>query len=608
VTDEKDVFYHIKITPLSKQQIDDILKIWEEEDGYAVKLTENHPLADQGTDAVRDCVPLRSVLMSVRHRWGAVIISESPYLDLEFWHSHWGLYEWCFKPYKLYCQRLHFFASSKTINSTSDYDESFAANICEALSHGGSFANLQKEAIKWGHPDLSYVGYSVLRPIPKHRLSRTAIKFDIRPYTEWPNSVETLEEEKQNGHPVLCISKCCHAHLLNARIKLRTPEFIQQDPHLGACATASMWVATTSVDTPPAGTVIFPYTTITRQAHSNGGYGISDPFMNWDPAAGDGALTLLEMRRAIEQCGWHMGHYKPRSNIPMAFEAERMRFIIHSHLESKQPVLLCATRREMLGGHTVAAVGQFMTDNIALTKYMSIASYFKSGSTKIKIPFPLSDQHYVLSAGTQVLYAHDDAYGPFNRVKIPSPKEQERITVDAKDKCPIISLGRHPQLDYLLNHVVVPLPLDVRTAVDDALDAVLRIFVLSGIQDVLVNHYFLWRGILLRGSDFKRSLRDRGYSLDLIERYATLHLPKYVWLYEVTIAEQNSKISRPTHIDGEYIVDATSPKHDIQILSERITDAYREHTDSEDGFILLEDENHVRAFSWDVLEEIDDSI
>ena len=65
-----------------------------------------------------------------------------------------------------------------------------------------------------------------------------------------------------------------------------------------------------------------------------------------------------------------------------------------------------------------------------------------------------------------------------------------------------------------------------------------------------------------------------------------MHLPKYIWLLELSIIEYGSisdyfynpdYVARP--IDGEFLYDATSPPTDVRMLSAKISGIYMDYTD-----------------------------
>jgi len=74
-----------------------------------------------------------------------------------------------------------------------------------------------------------------------------------------------LIAEEFDGRPFLKVAQPCVANLLSAHFVIDAPEFIQQDPNLGHCATASLWVTTRAMAR-RFGTNQYQYGTITRQA------------------------------------------------------------------------------------------------------------------------------------------------------------------------------------------------------------------------------------------------------------------------------------------------------------------------------------------------------
>jgi hypothetical protein len=233
------------------------------------------------------------------------------------------------------------------------------------------------------------------------------------------------------------------------------------------------------------------------------------------------------------------------------------------------------------------------------------ASYVNDAEPDASID--ISPKHRVVSGGIRVFYAHDDSYGPFNRVVVPLSGEQptgsgEGASRAAPDKkaAPVLKLGRpEPRQEYEIRHIVVPLPLDVRTSLDSSFRTAVRLFDKTGYVETDVACFVLWRSLLLRGTDFKSSLGPREYSAELKGRYGTLHLPQYVWLHEVSIisgdrVDRNAGLT----IDGEFLLDATAPKHDALVLSERYFDRFHDHMQADGEFARLKNDNIVPAFDW----------
>ena len=86
--------HQINLIPVTGETLDAILSCWDENGTL-----DRAKLAALGDCPLRDALvgnvspnPIRSVLASVRNRWKALGVREHPYLDLEFWDSHAGLY------------------------------------------------------------------------------------------------------------------------------------------------------------------------------------------------------------------------------------------------------------------------------------------------------------------------------------------------------------------------------------------------------------------------------------------------------------------------------------------------------------------------------------
>jgi hypothetical protein len=164
----------IELTVLSTAHVDEFLSAWNAK-GEIVgrgQLPPDNPLRRYLTRNANPH-PLRAILASVRRRWNAIILREYPYLDLEFWDSHAGFYEFCFHPYPVECARLHFFSFDPESNAAlqSDALETIGQQIQEAIIHGKPWPEVKRAL---GNR-VCYRGYSILRPIESFVVSRTAI-------------------------------------------------------------------------------------------------------------------------------------------------------------------------------------------------------------------------------------------------------------------------------------------------------------------------------------------------------------------------------------------------------------------------------------------------
>jgi hypothetical protein len=196
----------------------------------------------------------------------------------------------------------------------------------------------------------------------------------------------------------------------------------------------------------------------------------------------------------------------------------------------------------------------------------------------------ISDRHLLISQSVDVYYAHDDRYGPFNRLVFRKP-------IDTGVPVSVHSGGLHHSVNqrHKLESIIVPVPPTVRCGPFHPLAAVLPHFekaYLAAFEaikgpDLVV----LWQAFLLEGAEWKSSLEPRGYAGEFRKHYAELHLPKYVWVYEFA-AIRKSEISSfldadDRRMDGEYLYDPTTPFYEVRELSRRIRGTLFDYTSLE---------------------------
>ena len=577
----------IHLVPVSGHQIGAILKHWEASVGVDVrykdfegKLRAFRESVQKGMDETnpfyrflfknQNARPIVAILSAVRAHWGAVAICEHPYMDFEFWDSHAGLYESCFKHYDTACVRFHFISKERDPRTTIDYDDQFARDLCGHLNDGLYW----DEVVKKLGEETKYRGYMVLRPTASYVVSRSAVDFDERPSSKQPTNVRHMEQEKKPGNPILRVRQACCAHVGNATLGIQTTEFIQQDPHLGACATASLWVATRAIGGSVAGAARFPITTITRQAIGAQGAELGVNVV-YDLSAGDDGLASHEIRNAIEQTGFRCSIETVNRASPPSIELERLRHIVFSHVGSSLPVLLCLDRNDDSGGHVVAVVGYYMPDRVSVENLAPASKHIPA----------VSSAHYLLSSAIEVFYAHDDRYGPFNRVVFPRFEEYDEGKEEPEQGHPLASvkLGRVPEEELNLAETITPVPPDVRhplfASLTNAIDDFSEDYESEWrsklqLPDDKEGPAYLWRSVLLLGSEFKGSLRDREYPPMIRAWYSKLHLSKYIWLLEMSLVPYDATQARFQPVSGrtvmaEYLYDATAPYHEPHQLAHR---------------------------------------
>ncbi len=569
----------IKLSILSGKQIDEILSLWNENldfDDDALDAIPRHPLYVYLKYNLNR-QPLRNILACVRNHYNAFAIIEDPYLDLEFWDGHSGYYAQSFSQYKISSKRLHFFSSKEK-----DGEEKYAELLRKLLLQGECRHEIVEQT------DLRWRGYCVLRPTHSYVVGRTAIKFDDRCADKMPPEVKRLEEEK-GGRPFLKAKQNCSANLLNCCFNIETTEFIQQDPNLGHCATASLWVATQLMAN-KFGTHRFHYRAITQQALGHWDRE-RDITTNYD-LTDEGGLTPSEIKNAIAATGAKCFTFYPEGDESSEQTFVRLSHEIYSFAESGFPVLLCMSDLHGDSAHVVAVVGHSLPKVESLDDYSNASTLLPEKEIDDEIR-----RHYLVGNIVKVYYVHNDASGPFNRMvfsqntsnlvkkdcfceKFLSKQKKEDGTNDKDFR---LRVGGR-RLEHKLHKAIVPIEPNVKCSSTHPFRSLMKRFNALYCKAFKKNEIFLWRSLLVEGSEFKQSVCRRDYSPALRKWYASLHLPKYIWLYELTVVRPK-EISDYFHhegytarlIDGEFIYDATVSSVKTRLLTERFHGSYRDY-------------------------------
>ena len=515
--------------------------------------------------------PIRSVLRIVTERFDCFGILEEPYIDLEEWSGYSAFYSRSFMPHSRMCWRYHFF-EGPVKNA-----EALLADI----QHGLLQVALSRRLEELG---LTYRGFLVLRSGDSYVVGRTAIEFDER----GPDQPATIEKHplELTGHP-FCTGKIpVYAHLSGIRMELAAPPFIQQNPAIGKCSTASVWTAS-QILSHRFGLHKFPYDTITQQGLSSS----SSPVVlrgEWKFGKG---LTVYELRDALSWTGANATIILPASGYGRSAQA-RMRLLLYTYVESGLPVILTYKTRK--GSHAVTIVGHLLPSGKSGPQGIDVA---ESQLEPYGNLIPKSGRsHHVLGLASQLYYAHNDAYGPYDRIHVLSDTDasQVKATVGGVDQelmnkaqC-VISRGRESGGHQSLSALIVPVPPYVQNSPEPVLlDAVRTLGVLFPPKR---KERILWRCFLALSPDFKQSLVGRGFPDPVRSAYMSLHLPLYIWVVEFTICSENEPIpfERSRRISGEFLYDSTTAYYSPYCLTQRVGAQFRDCRDGTDFVKMID--------------------
>ena len=279
------------------------------------------------------------------------ILVENRYIDRDYLEDFSAYYVRCFASYKRFCTRLHFFSCSFTKDEIND------------LLQNSENAALSLEAL-----NDDYLGFIVVKPLPKTVVGRTCLK--------------TYPSEKQRYFPAI---REYFAHPFGMRLKVKSLAFQEQDQITAACATSALWSAFHGTGKHFQHTLPSPIE-ITRLA-------TQDNLFSTRVLPNKG-LGSLHMARAIKSIGLEPYYVK----VP---DLGVLKEIVYAYLRGGVPAILgvqlwnCANQPcRFIDRHAVAVSGY----RLANAAPNSLA--FTTRASKIT-----------------KIYVHDDQVGPFARME-----------------------------------------------------------------------------------------------------------------------------------------------------------------------------------------------
>ncbi|GAB2583483.1 hypothetical protein GCM10026986_08570 [Nitrincola alkalisediminis] len=290
------------------------------------------------------------------------ILLESDYIDKDFLEDYSKYYVKCFRDYGSRCARIHFFST--------EIDHSY---IDKAITYGDSE---KIERLK-----TSYLGFMVIKPLPKTFIGKTCLK--VYPaFIDDPNRV--------------ILTKAYNINLFGISLDVNSIAFQEQDRVLSACATTAIWSSLHALswknvrDVPSCGDI-----TVSAINH------IKDSTNSFP----NNGLTNKQILRALDV--ENLRHH--RIDVKSMSDKDFLR-VVRFHLDSDLPVILGGRVFEKdkknclrdIGGHAVTVLG------------------------------------YNNSADRRSIYIHDDRIGPFARAAIEALSEHKSGDYLGKGWCLVL--------------------------------------------------------------------------------------------------------------------------------------------------------------------------
>ncbi len=291
------------------------------------------------------------------------IIIEKEYVNKDFLDDFSNYYVKCFKPYKRYCTRLHFFNKNFSIRTLN--------NLITNKANKNTLKKIQE----------SYLGFIVVKHLPWSIIGKTCLK--------------TYPKEDGRMFPSL---QNYDVHLCGIPLTIKTLAFQEQDSVVAACATSALWSAFQGTGKLFQHSIPSPYE-ITKNATMN-----TPANTRTFPNNG---LTFEMMAKAIKTVDLE----------PLFISTKNQEFTkatIYAYLKAKIPLLM---------GHKLY---QYKTDHLDNTDNghaVAITGYRIEIDKQITTPYKISSKDagiLLTSSKISKVYVHDDQVGPFARMNFGS--------------------------------------------------------------------------------------------------------------------------------------------------------------------------------------------
>lgn len=409
------------------------------------------------------------------------ILIEHDYVDHDYLEDYASYYVKCFHTYERKCSRLHFFNVKFT-------KEDFDTNFFKASWFSERLKN-------------NYLGFLVIKPLPKTIIGRTCLK--------------TYPSEEGRAYP---ITRKYKANLFGIPLDVETLAYQEQDSVAAACATSALWSAFQGTG------VLFHHAIpspieITKAATKTS--------LAEKRSLPNNGLTTEQMAQAIKSIG--LEPFTVAANVDV-----HLKSTVYSYIRAGVPVILCAKLadtsvhpNEWMGGHAVALTGYRIGEN---------------GPT----PFP-GTSFYLKSLRIEKFYAHDDQIGPFARMCFDGQKvtDQNGTQYTSLASSWYGTNGRGPQGcgRFVPEVILVPLYHKIRIPFETILnltysfDSHLNLLVKRGLLSL--NGQFEWDIFLSTQNHFRRDVIKANILNQIkMETLGNNH-PRFIWRAIASIGDEN---------------------------------------------------------------------
>lgn len=398
-------------------------------------------------------------------------VVERHYVDHDYLDDYSHYYSRCFKECPRVCLRFHFFSEKHK-----DRD------VRNLLLKGG-VAKLRKF-------QKSYLGFVVIRPLPRTLIGRTCI---------WPRAGEDLD-----GMAACKID----VSFFGCPLSVHCMPFQEQDHAVAACATSALWSAC-QVTSRLFGHAVQTPSGITEVATESG----TALKRNWPNVGG---LTTREMAYAIRKAGLDVIYLDIKKAAP-----KRRREIVLGHLYAYLSM-----------GIPVLLVGTLSYPGSARTELHAVCA---NGFHLSKIPFVPPNE--LVACDIDEITVSDDNVGPYSAFKV---LRGGIPTIDFLTQWKVKN-KQNEFCRFSLQNMLIPIYPQIRTSYEDVWEAANGFKILLSMVSSKLP--LKWSISLVRGNDLKCRVRAMDDVSD-DEKLCALHtgLPKYVWQVSLLANEEEGAV------------------------------------------------------------------
>lgn len=460
----------------------------------------------------------------------AKIVVEKEYVDRDYLDDFAAYYVKCFKEYERFCRRLHFFR---------EFDDK---QLILYLEGKGNSEEVSQELNQDEEGEEVYLGYAVVKPLPKAIIGRTVL-------IPWENTVTSGDDESDN-RSIRCV-RDYKPNLAGLELCVEGLAFQEQDKVLAACATSALWSAFQQTGH------LFGHPQPTQSEIT----GHATRFFKQTRSIPSAGLLTSQMCQAIREVGLEP-EFQVVHNIPFLSTC-------YGYLRNGMPIVL-ASEVKGVGKHAVTLVGYHIgeegpgVDDIGL--FSSDIDLKLKGSRITKF------------------YAHDDQIGPYSRLLVQPGAEPYPIELGSAWRN---QLGEPTTLVPL--SLIIPVYHKIRVPFTSALHlAAWMDFVLVNAMNVPIE----WDIFLSSVNQYKTEVSKRSsISTKIRERILCLSHPRFFWRARAFADEIEV---------CEMLIDATDMElsfqlFDLNVFDEWVLDLLREiHEDAQ--YVLMAEESGIGRY------------